>query len=469
MPGDPNGLEIRRRRRLLAALAEEERAGLERAIRVRCAAMVLIVCWLLLFWSPFPVLYPIAIAVVFALLGIAQLAIVRSHRYRSWHKFLFSALDIAVVTYAIVMPNPLDPADVLPPALAIRFPTFPYYYLLLAFATFTFSAGLVLWTGVVTVIAWAIGVAWIIAQPGSLTFADFTVTGPEDMLAMLMTPTFVDVRGALQNGFVFLIVAGSLAVVVRRSRRIVMRQAAAERERANLARYFSPNVVDDLARFDEPLGGVRTQPVSVLFIDIVGFTTFCESHPPTEVIQLLRDFHARVERAIFAHDGTIDKFIGDCVMATFGTPRPGPRDATNALECARSLAFEVASWSAARIAAGRTPVAVGIGVHYGQAVLGDIGGERRVEFTVIGDTVNVASRLEALSRSLGVQIAASDAVIQAARREQASDRDPFPDFVSGPLQSLRGREETIAVRTWTLPDTGAAAQTPVVSAAEPVR
>ena len=101
---------------------------------------------------------------------------------------------------------------------------------------------------------------------------------------------------------------------------------------------------------------------------------------------------------MFAHGGTLDKFIGDSVMATFGTPQPGPRDAAHALACARAMLASLGVWNSERTARGEMALRAGIGLHFGPVVLGDIGDERRLEFAVLGDTVNTASRLEGLTR-----------------------------------------------------------------------
>jgi adenylate cyclase len=135
------------------------------------------------------------------------------------------------------------------------------------------------------------------------------------------------------------------------------------------------------------------------------------------VIELLRRFHALVEEAVFGHHGTLDKYIGDGVMATFGTPYPGTQDASNALGCTRSLVKGLNQWNLERAAKGLRPIRIGIGLHYGEATLGNVGSARRFEHTVIGDTVNLASRFEALTRTLDTAILVSDAVIEAVKRE----------------------------------------------------
>lgn len=197
----------------------------------------------------------------------------------------------------------------------------------------------------------------------------------------------------------------------------------AERARGNLARYFSPKMVETLAARDQPFGEPRQQDVAVLFSDIRGFTTMSESMSPAEVMELLRDFHGRMEEVVFKHDGALDKFIGDALLATFGSPETGEQDATDALSCAREMLATLDRWNEERAVAGRPAIGIGIGVHYGPAVLGDIGSKRSMAFTVIGDTVNSASRLEGLTRSIDTDLIVSEALVQRVR-EECGGADP---------------------------------------------
>lgn len=132
---------------------------------------------------------------------------------------------------------------------------------------------------------------------------------------------------------------------------------------------------------------------------------------------MLQEFHERVTRVVFAHRGTLEKHIGEAMMATFGTPAPEPDDTGRALRCALDLAREMRRWSDQRLAHGDAPVAVGIGLHYGDAVVGSIGDEQRLDYAVVGDTVNVASRLERLTRELDVEIVVSDELVTQISNE----------------------------------------------------
>ena len=174
-----------------------------------------------------------------------------------------------------------------------------------------------------------------------------------------------------------------------------------------------------------------------------------ERRTPEEVVSLLRQFHARLEAAVFEHQGTLDKFLGDGLMATFGTPEPGPHDAGNALRCGRAILAEIDRWNLERTKAGEDPIRVSVGLHFGPVVLGDLGSERRLEYAVLGDTVNVASRLEALTRNLGVSMAVSDDLVTAIRHDAgAGDDAVLSDLRDSGQQRLRGRDEAIGV--WTV-------------------
>jgi adenylate cyclase len=237
-----------------------------------------------------------------------------------------------------------------------------------------------------------------------------------------------------------------LAAVVARSRRLVERQAALERERGNLARYFPPATVDRLAQQDLALAHIREQEIGILFADLVGFTRWSERHAPHEVITMLREVHSRLEDEVFRRHGTLDKFIGDGMMATFGTPDPGGRDATNALLCLKSIVDDFAAWNERRRPRGRAPIHIAVGVHFGPVVVGNIGNERRLELAVLGDTVNVASRLETMTRELGVAALISAEMADAVRRESPHDANAllaeFEDL--GPVV-VKGREQTVHV------------------------
>jgi len=231
-------------------------------------------------------------------------------------------------------------------------------------------------------------------------------------------------------------------------REIERQRAAAERARNNLSRYFSPNLVDILAERDEPLGAVRRQTVAVLFVDIVGFTSMAERMAPETVVRMLREYHERMTAPIFACSGTIDKYIGDEIFAVFGVPAASTEDAANALKCADMMLSALECWNDEREAQGEPRLAIGIGLNYGPAVLGDVGSEHSFSFTVIGDTVNTASRLQRLTRGLETPLVVGDALVEAVNSGRPNTAEALAiQLHDRGEQALRGRAG--AVKIWT--------------------
>ena len=365
---------------------------------------------------------------------------------------MFPVLDAGLLAFTLLVPNPTcSDCDFMPAAMLLRFDNalFFFIFILIGGSVFSYSPRIVAWTGAAAVVAWTAGTLWIAGLPETYVAAepaDLADATDAQKIAFVIDPNRIGIGALVKVDLVFLIVAGVLAAAVHRTRKLAYRHAQAERDRANLARHFSPNMVDEIAHQDQPMGAVRREDIAVLFVDIVGFTRTSENEDPERVIALLRDFHRRMADRVFAHGGTLDKFLGDGLMATFGTPHPRRDDAQRALACARDMAAEIAAWNEQRRGAGEVPMRAGIGLHFGPVVLGDIGDERRLEFAVIGDTVNVASRLEAMTRELGVDVIASNDIV--ARARQGGAGVIFDGLEEGAQAVVHGRDDPIAI--WTL-------------------
>jgi adenylate cyclase len=207
-----------------------------------------------------------------------------------------------------------------------------------------------------------------------------------------------------------------------------------------------PNIVEQIAAQDQPFDQVRSQSVAVMFADIVGFTHMAEQQTPEEVVAMLREYHQHMESAVFNNHGTLDKFLGDGIMASFGTPEPSLEDAANSVRCATEMLASVEKWNIDRKKLGKVPIKISIGIHYGEVILGDIGSKRRLEFATLGDTVNVASRLEELTRSLDTQLVISNSVIEAAGgKTKGISGELLSDIQPAGQQVLRGRIHEIEI------------------------
>jgi adenylate cyclase len=331
-------------------------------------------------------------------------------------------------------------------------PNFLFLLLFLSGVALSYAPKLVVLIGSTLTICWALGFAWLATRPDSriVSVADITNAQPGEPSPMLDAYA-VNVTLWVIQTVVLLLMTVILTLVVWRSRRLVSRVARTESARAALSRYFSPNLVDRLAESTTPFGLVQRQSAVIMFVDMVGFTSQVEGWAPERVVSLLRSFHRRMAQQVFANNGTIDKYIGDCVMATFGTPQPGPRDAWNAFACAQAMCAEVERWNAKRQRRAAAPISIGIGLHYGPVVVGNIGDERRLEFGVVGDTVNIASRLERLSRNFSTQVVASEHAITRAN-DEGCPPDVLRGFDPAGATEIRGRQEPLSI--WTLGPTG---------------
>lgn len=432
------------------ALERHKREGLELAVRARIVAMGVIAVMLVII-VPWPeVAYYLLLDALFVVIGLLQRRFGRVGTSRLELLLLFC--DLLLMTIIAAFPNPFSNLEA-PLTFQYESEVFKFFFLLLAMATLAYSWRTIIAVGTWTAGLWAISavVIWYFngdySELSDAIRSILPAEGPNEYLWYAVDPTHMKWDFRIQDMVAFLLSAIILAVSVRRSNNLLLAQAAVERERANLARYFSPNVVDQLSTNDEPLKQVTEQEVAVLFVDIVGFTAYAASRSPQEVIRTLRGFHEMMERQVFRHGGTLDKYLGDGLMATFGTPFAGQTDALDALQCARDMAAAVDEWNATRVAAGQPEIRASFGLHVGPVVLGDIGANR-LEFAVVGNTVNIASRLEALSRPLDVRLVASDSLIERAKVQAGAINRVFDDLEVRSDQSIRGLDGKVQV--WTL-------------------
>jgi adenylate cyclase len=173
-----------------------------------------------------------------------------------------------------------------------------------------------------------------------------------------------------------------------------------------------------------------------------------EQMMPEAVVTMLRQFHDRMTAQIFACGGTVEKYIGDAIFAVFGLPDASPEDAANALRCADQMIVALDRWNADRAGVGDPPLNIGIGLNYGPAVMGDVGSEHSLSFTVIGDTVNTASRLQGLTRGFATPLVAADALVAAIAAAPANGAAELLEQLEDKgEQTLRGR--AAPVRVWT--------------------
>ena len=415
-----------------------ERTGLKLAIIGRLAALLLMGAWLIATRAEDPkrAIGYLVVLSLFAVLGLAHYALIGTRFDRRWVKYVFITLDVAIVS-ALVATQPLFPsAPDLPAVMTFRGSAFPFYFVILGVAAFSFSPGMVAWTG----IAGAIG--WLLAFRHSASMVDGVRNWSdipdnptaEQIMAVVLDPRFGGGGGRTQEAVMLAVVAFLIAVVMWRARATLKRQLEAERERATLSgifgRFVPQAIVDAMVAGRGTLAPVERE-ATVLFADIAGFTAMTQRLGAARTVEILNVYFDEVTRIIGAHNGIVTQFQGDGVLATFNVPIEDPNHAHNAFQAAE----EILACVAARKYAGER-VRVRIGLNTGSVVAGNVGGGGRQSYTVHGDAVNLAARLEALCKEHGTSLLLSAATAKALPDAQLVPAGTIP---------VRGLSEPVAV------------------------
>jgi len=280
------------------------------------------------------------------------------------------------------------------------------------------------------------GGASVMMQKVRSTMCAPLVGGEGAVLGVLYVDNLTTTHRFRESDLEFLIAFAGIAAAALENSRYAERIRREALVRSNFERYFAPSLAARIAESPDAarLGGDKRQ-VAVLFSDIRGFTPLSEAMRPDEIATLLSEYFTEMVECVFRHGGTLDKFVGDGVMAQWGAPISAPDDADRALDAALEMLEALDALNARWRAAGRPELQVGIGLSYGEVFAGNIGSERRLEFTVIGDTVNTAARLCAVAG--GGEILLAEPMRAALRRRRALAE-------SAPLE-LKGKSRPVRV------------------------
>lgn len=364
----------------------------------------------------------------YLILALLALWIVTTGRFRPWMAWVFSSVDVGLLLISLdgVMDNTGMPGDYLSAA-----PVIWLVPVILAFGVLRYNPLLQAYIVAIATIGF-VAIA-LTHDPELALNARF---GAPDY-----TPRFFTLPTNLIRVFMLVLFGVVLVAAAVRARRLLERAIAEGSRRANLTRYLPIQIAEALATMSpERLMQGRRQRGAVLFIDIRGFTERTETMDPAAVSRFLAEFRRIVREAVEPHGGVIDKHIGDAAMIVFGLPQPGPDDARHALDAARDVLGGIAAWNDRLRGTGAETVAVGIGAHWGELFVGAIGDESRLEFSVLGDTVNVASRLEHQAKAHDCALVVSQDLLDAAGEDPSRN-----GWHALPPQILRGRHAPTAM------------------------
>jgi len=231
----------------------------------------------------------------------------------------------------------------------------------------------------------------------------------------------------------------------------LIEERKAREVRAIFSRYVSPKIVEELVRRPESAGlGGRRQEVTVLFSDLKGFTAFSESHEPEAVVATLNEFLTAMTEVIFRWDGTLDKFVGDAIMVFWGAPLPQPDHAERAVRCALHMRREMERLREKWREEGRPVLDAGIGINTGAVLVGNMGAAgKKMDYTVIGDQVNLAARVEGLTRTHQAPVLITEETYRKIQPLIGGEKGPgrlgHTEFRKLPMIQVKGRAQAVTI------------------------
>jgi adenylate cyclase len=337
-----------------------------------------------------------AVLAIYAVFGVIRLALAYRRLLGAWMLYLSVLADMALLM-ALIFSFHLKYAQ--PAAFYLKVPALLYVFLFIALRALRFEARFVVFTGVAAVAGWILLVLYVLSGYG----------GPDDPttddFVDYMTSNTLLFHAEVDKIIAILLTTAVLAVAIARARHLLVRAVSEGAAARDLSRFFDPNVAARIrtAAMAVKAGEGELRDAAILTVDLRGFTRLSTELAPDDVMKLLQDYQGRVCPLIVSHGGSIDKFLGDGILASFGAVAPSSAAAADALRAVDAIVEAADRWAAERRSRGMAPLSVGLAVASGRVVFGAVGDGERLEFTVIGDAVNFAAKLEKHNKDEGTR------------------------------------------------------------------
>lgn len=320
-----------------------------------------------------------------------------------------------------------------PAAFYLKAPTVLYLFIFIAIRTLRFEPSYVILSGVAAATGWVVMVVYAVfldgmGAPVTRDYVQYLTTN-----AILIGAEFDKIVSIL-------VVTAILAIAIVRARGLLTRAVQESLAARELSRFFARDVADRITDLDRAveLGRGEVREAAILYVDIRGFSGIATEIPPDALLDLLSDYQHVVVPLIQEHGGSIDKFLGDGIMATFGATRVGGTPEADALRAVDAVTAAAAEWRRRRDAAGLVAPVIGTAVAAGPVVFGAVGDDTRLEYTVIGAAVNLAAKLEKHTKAEGVR-ALTDRTTYERARAQGYARQAAPEI--RPRRAVVGLEQ----------------------------
>jgi len=332
---------------------------------------------------------------IYLVLTVIRLAWAHKGRLPAWSLTVSVVFDITLLM-VLIWSFHLQYQQ--PASFYLKAPTLLYVFIFIALRALRFEARYVLLAGVVAALGWGAMILYVVlVDPFDTMITRNYVT--------YLTSNAILLGAEFDKIISILLVTGIIAVALQRAKGLLVQAVAEQTAARELSRFFDPEIAAKIKGSEQEIraGTGELRDAAILNLDMRGFTKLVGQASADEVIGLLAEYQAHMVPVIQKHGGTIDKFLGDGIMATFGAAVPSTTYAADSLAALDEALSVARDWQAGRVAAGRPSPAVNGAVATGRILFGAVGDENRLEYTVIGDAVNLSAKLEKANKELGAR------------------------------------------------------------------